>query len=172
MHAYDKKLIEYPAIYSARRIIAESKKQVTAFYKYKQWAVACFLFYKIYFEPDNYKKHDKSAAFAYRTVGTDRTFAYDDAGKLFSVKETEAGCGTCVYTYEYDLMGNCTAAVILTNVKIFQFPHSTCRIIGQHALCGKENLIVSEYKTNTAGTVVENRKYIYNESNQLAKAVL
>ena len=35
--------------------------------------------------------------------------------------------------------------VILTNVKIFQFPHSTCRIIGQHALCGKENLIVSEY---------------------------
>ena len=36
--------------------------------------------------------------------------------------------------------------VILTNVKIFQFPHSTCRIIGQHALCGKEKLIVSEYK--------------------------
>ena len=37
---------------------------------------------------------------------------------------------------------------ILTNVKIFQFSHSTCRIIGQHALCGKENLIVSEYKLN------------------------
>ena len=36
--------------------------------------------------------------------------------------------------------------VILTNEKIFQFPHSTCRIIGQHALCEKENLIVSEYK--------------------------
>ena len=34
---------------------------------------------------------------------------------------------------------------ILTNVKIFQFPHGTCRIIGQHALCGKENLVVSEY---------------------------
>ena len=34
---------------------------------------------------------------------------------------------------------------ILTNVKIFRFLHSTCRIIGQHALCGKENLIVSEY---------------------------
>ena len=37
---------------------------------------------------------------------------------------------------------------ILTNVKIFQFSHSTCRIIGQHALCGKEKLIVSEYKLN------------------------
>ena len=35
--------------------------------------------------------------------------------------------------------------LILTNDKIFQFPHSTCRIIRQHALCGKENLIVSEY---------------------------
>ncbi len=121
-----------------RRTIAESKKQVTAFYKYKQWAVACFLFYKIYFEPDKYKKHDKNSAFAYRTVETDRTFACDDAGKLLSVTETEAGCGTCVYTYEYDLMGNRTAAV----------------------------------KTNTAGTVVERRKYVYNESNQLTEAVL
>ena len=37
-------------------------------------------------------------------------------------------------------------SIILTNVKIFQFPHSTCRVVGQHALCGKENLIVSEYK--------------------------
>ena len=36
--------------------------------------------------------------------------------------------------------------IIWTNVKIFGFPHSTCRIIGQHVLCGKENLTVSEYK--------------------------
>ncbi len=36
--------------------------------------------------------------------------------------------------------------IILINVKIFQFPHGTCRIIGQHASCGKENLIVSEYR--------------------------
>ena len=36
--------------------------------------------------------------------------------------------------------------IIPTNVKIFQLPHSTCRIIRQHALCGKENLIVSEDK--------------------------
>ena len=37
--------------------------------------------------------------------------------------------------------------IILTNAKIFQFLHSACRIIGQHALCGKENLIVSEYSS-------------------------
>ena len=36
--------------------------------------------------------------------------------------------------------------LILTNVKIFQFPHGTCRIIGQHAPCGKKKLIVSEYR--------------------------
>lgn len=37
---------------------------------------------------------------------------------------------------------------ILIIVKIFQFSHSACRIIRQHALCGKENLLVSEYKKN------------------------
>lgn len=34
----------------------------------------------------------------------------------------------------------------MTDVKIFQFPHSTCGVIGQYALCGKENLIIREYK--------------------------
>ena len=58
------------------------------------------------------EKHDKNAAFAYRTVETNRTFTYDDTGKLLSVTETESGCSTCVYTYEYDLMGNRTAAVV------------------------------------------------------------
>ena len=38
-------------------------------------------------------------------------------------------------------------AYILTTAKIFQFPHSTCRIIGQHALCGKENLSGREYSS-------------------------
>ncbi len=36
---------------------------------------------------------------------------------------------------------------ILTSVKIFQFPRSTGCIIGQPALCGKENLIALQYKT-------------------------
>ena len=34
---------------------------------------------------------------------------------------------------------------ILTNVRIFQSLHNTYHIIGQHALCGKENPIVREY---------------------------
>ena len=36
------------------------------------------------------EKHDKNSAFAYRTVETDRTFTYDDAGKLLSVSATES----------------------------------------------------------------------------------
>ena len=35
---------------------------------------------------------------------------------------------------------------ILTVDKIFQFPHGTCCRIGQHAPCGKENLIDHKYK--------------------------
>ena len=39
---------------------------------------------------------------------TDRTFTYDAAGKLLTATETEDNYGTCVYTCEYDLMGNRT----------------------------------------------------------------
>ena len=53
-------------------------------------------------------KHDKDATFAYQIVETDRTFTYDAAGKLVSATETEDNYGTYIYTYEYDLMGNCT----------------------------------------------------------------
>ena len=63
--------------------------------------------------------------------------------------------------------------LILTNVKIFQFPHSTCRIIGQHALCGKENLIVSEYESNSAqiaGSIeFKNVSFYYNEERNVFK---
>ena len=97
------------------------------------------------------EKHDKNSAFAYRTVETDRTFTYDDAGKLLSATETESGCGTCVYTYEYDLMGNDSSALF--------------------AISRLAELLPT-VKTNEAGTVVENRKYVYNESNQLSEAVL
>ncbi len=54
-------------------------------------------------------KHDKDATFAYQIVQTDRTFVYDDAGKLISATETEDNYGTYVYSYEYDLMGNRSA---------------------------------------------------------------
>ena len=50
-------------------------------------------------------KHDKDATFAYQIVETDRTFTYDAAGKLLTATETEDNYGTCVYTFEYDLMG-------------------------------------------------------------------
>ena len=53
-------------------------------------------------------KHDKDATFAYQIVETDRTFTYDAAGKLLTATETEDNYGTCVYTFEYDLMGNRT----------------------------------------------------------------
>ena len=56
------------------------------------------------------------------------------------------------------------AGDILTNEKIFQFPHSTCRIIGQHAVCGKENLIVSEYNIEPTYQQIENGKWIGNNA--------
>lgn len=56
-------------------------------------------------------KHDADATFAYQIIQTDRTFTYDDAGKLLSATETEDNYGTYTYTYEYDLMGNRTAIV-------------------------------------------------------------
>ncbi len=92
----------------------------------------------LYPHGSKHRKHDKDATFAYQIVETDRTFTYDDAGKLLSATETEAGYGTCVYSYAYDLMGNRTAVI----------------------------------KTNEAGEVVESRKYLYNESNQLVSVEL
>ncbi len=56
-------------------------------------------------------KHDKDATFAYQIVQVDRSFTYDDAGKLLASTETEDNYGTYTYTYEYDLMGNRTAVV-------------------------------------------------------------
>ena len=43
----------------------------------------------------------------------------------------------------------CYTDLILTVDKIFQFPHGTCCGIGQHAPCGKENLIDREYSKNS-----------------------
>lgn len=92
----------------------------------------------LYPHGSKHKKHDKDATFAYQIVETDRTFTYDDAGKLLSATETEDNYGTYAYSYEYDLMGNRTAVI----------------------------------KTNAAREVVESRKYVYNESNQLVSVEL
>ena len=56
-------------------------------------------------------KHDKDADFAYQIVQTDRTFTYDDAGKLLRMMEDEENYGLYTTTYEYDLIGNRTAIV-------------------------------------------------------------
>ncbi len=93
---------------------------------------------ELYPHGSKHRKHDKDASFAYQIVETDRTFTYDDAGKLLSATETEDNYGTCVYSYAYDGMGNRTAVI----------------------------------KTNEAGEVVESRKYLYNESNQLVSVEL
>ena len=53
--------------------------------------------------------HGKSAGLSYRLVKTDRTFTYDDAGKLLAGTEAVEGCGTTRYEYAYDLMGNRTS---------------------------------------------------------------
>lgn len=92
----------------------------------------------LYPHGNKHSKHDKDATFAYQIIETDRTFTYDDAGKLLSATETEDNYGTCVYSYAYDGMGNRTAVI----------------------------------KTNEAGEVVESRKYVYNESNQLVSVEL
>ena len=56
--------------------------------------------------------------------------------------------------------------IIPTNVKIFQLPHSTCRIIGQHALCGKENLAADKLLTieSSSGKVILQIARIYSKA--------
>ena len=63
----------------------------------------------LYPHGNNHAKHQKDATFAYQIVETDRTFKYDDAGKLIFAVETEDNYGTYTYTYRYDAMGNRTA---------------------------------------------------------------
>ena len=53
-------------------------------------------------------KHNKDATFAYQIIETDRSFVYDDAGKLLQAVETEDNYGIYTYNYQYDLMGNRT----------------------------------------------------------------
>ena len=82
--------------------------------------------------------HGKNRSLSYYLLIQDKTYTYDDAGKLLAATETQAGCGTTSWRYAYDLMGN--------------------RIL--------------EEKKNPGGKVVENNRYAYNDSNQLAEATL
>jgi YD repeat-containing protein len=82
--------------------------------------------------------HGKNRSLSYYLLIQDKTYTYDDAGKLLAATETQPGCGTTSWRYAYDLMGN--------------------RIL--------------EEKKNPGGKVVENNRYAYNDSNQLAEATL
>ena len=50
--------------------------------------------------------HGRDCAHTYRLYVADKTYTYDDAGKLLFAAETEEGCGTTSWRYGYDLMGN------------------------------------------------------------------
>ncbi|MCI9278833.1 MAG: DNRLRE domain-containing protein, partial [Lachnospiraceae bacterium] len=52
--------------------------------------------------------HGCGGGLSYYLLVMDRAFTYDDAGKLLSATETEAGCGTTSWRFAYDLMGNRT----------------------------------------------------------------
>ncbi len=51
-------------------------------------------------------KHDKDGEYHFQIIETNRTFAYDDDGKLLKATEKEERQGTYVYTFQYDDMGN------------------------------------------------------------------
>lgn len=82
--------------------------------------------------------HGKNKALSYRLLVTDSTFTYDDAGKLLTAAETEAGCGTTTWEYSYDLMGN----------------------------------LAEKVRRDAKMDAVSSEKYVYNENNQLAEAVI
>lgn len=65
----------------------------------------------LYPHGNKHAKHDKDATFAYQIVQINRSFTYDEAGKLLSATETEDNYGTYSYTYEYDPAGNRTAVI-------------------------------------------------------------
>ena len=68
-------------------------------------------------EHDCYHFHNHCGKHAWPhcvSIKTDRTFTYDDAGKLLSSTEAIGKCYSLTYTYEYDLMGNRTGMTITT----------------------------------------------------------
>lgn len=53
-------------------------------------------------------KHDKDGLYNYQIVETNRTFTYDEDGKLTGAVEDEERAGKTEYTFRYDDMGNRT----------------------------------------------------------------
>ena len=126
-------------------------------------------------------KHDKDATFAYQIVETDRTFTYDAAGKLLTATETEDNYGTCVYTFEYDLMGNRTYMEKTLNETVVEWHryeyNESNQLISEKFYNGKKTTSLAYTydadgnrisETGRIGTDKVNRTYEYSVENRLA----
>ena len=126
-------------------------------------------------------KHDKDATFAYQIVETDRTFTYDAAGKLLTATETEDNYGTCVYTFEYDLMGNRTYTEKTLNGTVVEWHryeyNKSNQLISEKLYNGKKTTSLAYTydadgnrisETGRIGTDKVNRTYEYSVENRLA----
>ena len=112
---------------------------------------------------------------------TDRTFTYDAAGKLLTATETEDNYGTCVYTFEYDLMGNRTYMEKTLNGTVVEWHryeyNESNQLISEKLYNGKKTTSLAyNYdadgnrisETGRIGTDKVNKTYEYSVENRLA----
>ena len=112
---------------------------------------------------------------------TDRTFTYDAAGKLLTATETEDNYGTCVYTFEYDLMGNRTYMEKTLNGTVVEWHryeyNESNQLISEKLYNGKKTTSLAYTydadgnrisETGRIGTDKVNRTYEYSVENRLA----
>ena len=112
---------------------------------------------------------------------TDRTFTYDAAGKLLTATETEDNYGTCVYTFEYDLMGNRTYMEKTLNGTVVEWHryeyNESNQLISAKLYNGKKTTSLAYTydadgnrisETGRIGTDKVNRTYEYSVENRLA----
>ena len=111
----------------------------------------------------------------------DRTFTYDAAGKLLTATETEDNYGTCVYTFEYDLMGNRTYMEKTLNGTVVEWHryeyNESNQLISEKLYNGKKTTSLAYTydadgnrisETGRIGTDKVNRTYEYSVENRLA----
>ena len=112
---------------------------------------------------------------------TDRTFTYDAAGKLLTATETEDNYGTCVYTFEYDLMGNRTYMEKTLNGTVVEWHryeyNESNQLISEKLYNGKKTTSLAYTydadgnrisETGRIGTDKVNKTYEYTVENRLA----
>ena len=112
---------------------------------------------------------------------TDRTFTYDAAGKLLTATETEDNYGTCVYTFEYDLMGNRTYMEKTLNGTVVEWHryeyNESNQMISEKLYNGKKTTSLAYTydadgnrisENGRIGTDKVNKTYEYSVENRLA----